>query len=923
MNVKRTRIKLFLLQFSPLRMCTFKAFFFCCISGFISCSVFAQIKSADSLEQRLRKIDGKEKVDILNELTYKFITHDNAKVIAYNQQALDLSKKINYLPGEARAYTYRGVFEYLSGQLPEGHRNLNHGLRLATQAGDRSLRGYIFLQLGNCSLEEVQMDSALIFFKQSREIFKDSTDPATLSKLYRNISALYGQRYQPDSQQIYLDRAISIRRLLPDKALLIEALVVKANTKLMLGEFSAAQELVLEAKKILSSRPEDDENRNDIRRIEALVLFQKGEFDQASILFDSARNYFLQKSLFRKYVTLLIDLGKIFSERGDYELALNNLYDALKLSQLHHFDAESTIIRIQIGWVNHFLGNPEQALLMVNEAMRLSPKKLLRGDLANGLTLKGVALTDLKKYSQSRSCLDSVVQIYKDFGSNQGISETLMHIGYLEVQREKYTEALRLYTESIQLAEGNPNNYVLAWAYWGRGHTCFKLGDFKNAVLFLNKSQEYAKRIGSSEVMVSNYNTRRDLLTTQNRFKEALQFSILANQLKDSLRRSDVARRFVNLEKIQEIEQRNRDIRILQQDKLLAENKIQLQEDKLKQQSILIIGGLIGLLMLGFLALIYYRFYYRIKSLNVSIIEKNTRIQAQADKLQEVNKELNRLYNEVSEQKKEIQIQTDKLSESNQSILEMNRGLEKIVAEKTVELRKINAELIKKNNELFQFSYTVSHNLRGPVARLLGLADLAEKENIPDQAKQLTDFIGETALELDQIVNDLIRILELRNEPQHHREIVSLEDEWRQTIGLLKDNLTGNEEISINFEALPEITTVRSLLKNILYNLLSNAIKFRSPERKLKVKATSRTQDGRAILEIADNGLGFNIELNHEKVFKLYRRFHAHVGGRGVGLYLIKTQVEVLHGSVEAISQPNKGSMFRVILPLNAEEHLM
>ena len=102
---------------------------------------------------------------------------------------------------------------------------------MATDAGDRSLRGYAYLQLGNCSLEEVQMDSALIFFKQSREIFKDSTDPATLSKLYRNIGALFGQRYQTDSQQLYFDRAIRIRRLLPDKTLLIEALALEwANT---------------------------------------------------------------------------------------------------------------------------------------------------------------------------------------------------------------------------------------------------------------------------------------------------------------------------------------------------------------------------------------------------------------------------------------------------------------------------------------------------------------------------------------------------------------------------------------------------------------------------------------------------------------------------------------------------------------------
>ena len=175
-------------------MCYSKAFLLICIVWHLSCTVFGQRKVTDSLEQKLRQIDGIAKVDVLNQLTYEFITHDNAKVIAYNNQALELSKKINYLKGEAKAHTYRGVFKYLSGQLDDGHRDLNQGLQMAKLAGDRSLAGYAYLQLGNCSLEEVQMDSALIFFKQSREVFKDSTDPATLSKLYRNIGALYGQR---------------------------------------------------------------------------------------------------------------------------------------------------------------------------------------------------------------------------------------------------------------------------------------------------------------------------------------------------------------------------------------------------------------------------------------------------------------------------------------------------------------------------------------------------------------------------------------------------------------------------------------------------------------------------------------------------------------------------------------------------------
>ncbi|MBT1697440.1 tetratricopeptide repeat protein [Fulvivirgaceae bacterium PWU4] len=897
---------------------------FLLISACLGWSAYGQGKSkvTDSLEQMLPKAQGPLKVDILNRLTYEFITHDNNKVETYNKEARDLGKSIHYLKGEARAYTYRGVYEYLSGRLSEGHADLNRGLELAIQAGDEQLRGYTLLQLGVCSLEEVQMDSALHFFKKSREVFKDSADPVTLSKLYRNISALYGQRYQTDSQQYYLDRAISIRRLLPDKTLLTEAIILKANTRVRFGDFAGAEKLLKQAAELVGPGANDEENRNDILHMQALILFQKGKFEQAVVAFDSARNYFFRKTLLHKYVTLLIDLGKVFADRGEYELALNNLYDALRLSGLRGFEAESGIIRIEIGRINHHLGDPRQAMLMADEALRLDRRKLLRGDLANALSLKGIALTDVKDYTAARQCLDSALKIYTDLGSVLGKSEARRSLGYLEGKRKRYGEALQHYQESIRLAESITYRYGLAWSCWATGDIYFRQGDLKNALLFLDRSLDYARHVGSNEVIVRNYNTRRDLLTAQGRYQEALKYSTLANVLNDSIHRTDVARRFVNLEKIREIEQRDRDIKVLQQDKLLAQDKLQLQAAQLKQQSILLVAGVVGLLLLSVLAIMYYRFYTRIKALNVSVTDKNTRIQAQADKLKQYNLELKQLYREVSEQKEEIQMQADKLTETNRNMTDVNRSLEKIVTEKTVELRRTNDELMKYNAELLQFSYTVSHNLRGPVARLLGLADLADKEHDFQQVKQLIDFIGVTAHDLDLIIKDLSKILELRNNPHQAQEVVALASEWEQSKSLLQDSLTGNEEIVANFEDLPAITTVRPMLQSIFYNLLSNAIKFKSPERRLKVVATSQRVNGKAILEISDNGLGFNIRLHHEKLFKLYKRFHTHVEGRGLGLYLIKSQVEVLQGTIEVDSEPDKGSAFRIILPIsNGESH--
>src|SRR5688500_17203899 len=80
--------------------------------------------NVDSLEQKLPSTQGTHRVDLLNQLTYEFITRDNAKATSYNSKALTLSDQIGYKKGMAVAYTYRGVYEYLSGQFPVAHDDL-------------------------------------------------------------------------------------------------------------------------------------------------------------------------------------------------------------------------------------------------------------------------------------------------------------------------------------------------------------------------------------------------------------------------------------------------------------------------------------------------------------------------------------------------------------------------------------------------------------------------------------------------------------------------------------------------------------------------------------------------------------------------------------------------------------------------------
>jgi signal transduction histidine kinase len=875
-------------------------------------STLGQGSVVEDLEQRLPSTSGKSRVDLLNQLTFEFISVDNDKVVRYGNEALRLAKETQYLKGEAIAHTYRGVYEYQSGQFSEARNSLHTGLKISRQIGDNVNEGYTLLQLGNMALEEVNMDSAYIYFRRAYGIFKDSSHAENLSKIYRNMSALYGQRFQPDSQQYYLDKAITIRRLLPDKSYLVDALAIQANNKLSTGNLADADQLLDEADRILEKYPSDLENLNDVKHVRALVLFQRGKFERAAVLFDSARNYYFRMSLFRKYVTLLTDLAKIFSNRGEYELALNNLYDALRISILKGFETETYIIRTRIGWVNFHLGDYGQALRLANESLNAPPKKLLKADLANALMLKGVVLTELNSFGNAREVLDSVLMLHERAGNRQGMAESYLNLGAIQAKLNNFSAALSMYEKSISLSDASHYLYGLAWSNWGIADISSRQKNYGKAAHYLDQSEKYSRLVHANELLILNYNTRRDILAATGKFSQALRYSVIASSMKDSLRRSDLARRFVNLEKIQEIEQRDRNIKVLQQDKQLAENKINLQESRLRQQYVLLAGGVAIIVLLALV-------YLRIRALNVTITEKNKSIQAQAEKLREVNQELSRLYHEVSEQNEEIQTQAHELSETNKSVSELNRSLEQLIAEKTVELRKTNEELVKHNNELLQFSYTVSHNLRGPVARLLGLTTLMHSEKDIDQARQWINLIGITTSDLDNIIKDLSKILELRHEPNHLRDHVDLAAEWQQSINLLHDSLNGSEQITTDFNALHKILTVRAMVQSVFYNLLSNALKFRSPDRPLRVQATSLMNDDMAVITITDNGLGFDTELYKDKLFRLYTRFHSHVEGRGLGLYLVKSQLEVVHGSITVNSKRGHGASFRITIPLTNE----
>ncbi len=292
---------------------------------------------------------------------------------------------------------------------------------------------------------------------------------------------------------------------------------------------------------------------------------------------------------------------------------------------------------------------------------------------------------------------------------------------------------------------------------------------------------------------------------------------------------------------------------------------------------------------------------------NLLLFEKQNEIEAQ--------------HEELLQQQEEMVASTEKLGEANEVILlqqeklqKYNETLEAVVEEKSFELVSTNEELIKHNNELLQFSYTVSHNLRGPVARLLGLTHLMKFTDNGEEKRKIEDFVVRSSEELDEILKDLSLIIDIRNDLYRVRERILLQTEWNKAYNLLGESVKSIYNLSVDFSAAPYVYGIRPMVQSVFYNLLSNAIKYQSPDRKLKVEVVSSLLDDYiTLIEVRDNGLGIDLKNQQQNVFKLYKRFHSHVSGKGLGLYLVKTQLETMGGSVKVESEPNTGTTFKLV----------
>jgi len=172
---------------------------------------------------------------------------------------------------------------------------------------------------------------------------------------------------------------------------------------------------------------------------------------------------------------------------------------------------------------------------------------------------------------------------------------------------------------------------------------------------------------------------------------------------------------------------------------------------------------------------------------------------------------------------------------------------------------------------------------------------------------------------LDDIIIDLNDILSQKSAINEKIEAVNLPEIYETVKGTLKEEIKkSNAEIQFQIASeLHDIKSIEPYIKNIFYTLLSNAIKFRNTENQLKININITKKDDLMVMAFEDNGIGLDMEAHGMYLFGLYKRFHLESEGKGLGLFMAKTQIDSMRGNIICISNLGQGSKFIVSLPLN------
>lgn len=275
------------------------------------------------------------------------------------------------------------------------------------------------------------------------------------------------------------------------------------------------------------------------------------------------------------------------------------------------------------------------------------------------------------------------------------------------------------------------------------------------------------------------------------------------------------------------------------------------------------------------------------------------------DELSWVNKQLlaanERLEETVVKQKR-----------AEEEIRAFGERLERVVDQRTAELREANGRLEEVNRELEAFSYSVSHDLRAPLRAIAGFSRVLHDEyadDLPPEGRRYLRLVGRNTQDMGTLIDGLLAFSRLGQQQLSKRSVEMDALAYGVVAELEAERAERTVEISIG--ALPPANADPTLVRRVLFNLLSNALKYTRQREVAKIEVGSYQRDGRTVYVVRDNGVGFDMRYA-SKLFEVFQRLHSaeEYEGTGLGLALV-ARITARHGGrIWAEGKPDEGAAF-------------
>lgn len=217
------------------------------------------------------------------------------------------------------------------------------------------------------------------------------------------------------------------------------------------------------------------------------------------------------------------------------------------------------------------------------------------------------------------------------------------------------------------------------------------------------------------------------------------------------------------------------------------------------------------------------------------------------------------------------------------------------------------------NKKLINFAHIVSHNLRSHSANFSMLLQFFKTEDNEEEREHILKMLGQASDNLLETLENLNQVVDINTNVNLKKQPIKLNKAITKVQQSLSTFLDKNKVDIINkISDDLEVFSVPAYLDSIILNLMTNAVKYSSPERKPIITLSTKTVDHKVIMSVSDNGLGIDLERHGDKIFGMYKTFHNRKDAKGIGLYIIKNQIEAMGGKITVNSELDKGTTFNV-----------